>query len=144
MEPEYLLPLSQNLATFLSCTEGAFLIRGLCFQFVTWLYFYGDELLATRPIPKLEKYPFSTVRYCLFNKFVATFHSWRPFLHPQPEEALCYGDNDNMIILPYSLPERQICINVKQEILSVSVKWKTETKYILNFIFGTVVSFDDT
>jgi len=36
--------------------------------------FYGEELLAPRPTPKLEDHPLSAVRYCLFNKFSATLH----------------------------------------------------------------------
>jgi hypothetical protein len=48
--------------------------------------FYGEELLAPRPTPKLEDQPLSFVRGCLFNIFAANLHSWRPFLHPQPED----------------------------------------------------------
>ena len=36
--------------------------------------FYGEELLAPRPSPKLEDYPLSAVRDCLFNIFAATLH----------------------------------------------------------------------
>jgi len=36
--------------------------------------FYGEELLAPRPTPKLENYPLSAVHDCLFNIFAATFH----------------------------------------------------------------------
>jgi hypothetical protein len=56
--------------------------------------FYGEELLEPRPTPKLEDHPLSAVRECLFNVFAATLHNWRPFLHPQPEEAPCRGDRD--------------------------------------------------
>jgi hypothetical protein len=31
--------------------------------------FYGEELLATRPTPKLEGHPLSAVRDCLFKLF---------------------------------------------------------------------------
>jgi hypothetical protein len=34
--------------------------------------FYGEELLAPRPTPKLEDHPVSAVRDCLFNIFAAT------------------------------------------------------------------------
>jgi hypothetical protein len=33
-----------------------------------------------------------SVRGCLFNIFTANLHSWRTFLHPQPEDAPCSGD----------------------------------------------------
>jgi hypothetical protein len=67
-------------------------VRGLCKLFVTGFFFYGEGLLTPRPTPKLEDHPLLSVRGCLFNIFVATLHSWRPFLHPQPKDAPCYGD----------------------------------------------------
>ena len=36
--------------------------------------FYGEELLAPRPTPKLEDHPLSAVRDCLFNIFATTLH----------------------------------------------------------------------
>ena len=36
--------------------------------------FYGEELLAPRPTPKLKNHPVSAVRDCLFNIFAATLH----------------------------------------------------------------------
>ena len=36
--------------------------------------FYGEDLLAPRPTPKLEDHPLSAVRDCLFNIFAATLH----------------------------------------------------------------------
>jgi len=39
------------------------------------IYRFGNELLAPRPNPKLENYPLSAVRDCLFNTFAATFHT---------------------------------------------------------------------
>ena len=36
--------------------------------------FYGEELLAPRPTPKLEDHPLSAARDCLFNIFAATLH----------------------------------------------------------------------
>jgi hypothetical protein len=41
--------------------------------------------------------PLSAVFNCLFNIFAATLHIWRPFLHPQPEDAPCRGDRDPFI-----------------------------------------------
>jgi hypothetical protein len=41
------------------------------------LIFYGEELLAQRPTPKLEDHPLSAVRDCLFNLFTATLQNWR-------------------------------------------------------------------
>jgi hypothetical protein len=36
--------------------------------------FYGGELLAPRPTPKLENHLLSTVRNCLFNIFATILH----------------------------------------------------------------------
>jgi hypothetical protein len=61
--------------------------------------FYGEELLAPRPTPKMEDHPLSAVRDCLFNVFAATLHIQRPFLHPQPEDVPCRGDRDRLIMV---------------------------------------------
>jgi hypothetical protein len=70
----------------------------LCIVFRNMEIFYGEELLAPRPTPKLEGHPLSAVRDCLFNVFAATLHIHRPFLHPQPEDAPCRRDRDTLII----------------------------------------------
>jgi hypothetical protein len=62
--------------------------------------FYGEELLAPRPTPKLEDHPLSAVRDCIF---AATLPIRRPFLHPQPEDAPCRGDRDRLIVGLYFL-----------------------------------------
>jgi hypothetical protein len=41
------------------------------------LIFYGEELLAPGPTPKLEDHPFSAVGDSLFNIFAATLQNWR-------------------------------------------------------------------
>ena len=43
-------------------------------MFRNMIRFYGEELLAPRPSPKLEDHPLSAVRDCLFNIFAATLH----------------------------------------------------------------------
>jgi hypothetical protein len=105
MEPGSSLPHSQRPATcpypepaefpFRSwCrTKESVPVRGFVGCFVTSYFFYG-ELLAPRPTPKLEDHPLSAVRVCLFHIFAATLHNWRPFVHPQPEDAPCRGDRD--------------------------------------------------
>jgi hypothetical protein len=73
--------------------------RGFFQYFVTWLIFYGKDLLAPRPTPKLKDHPFSAVHDCLFNIFAAILHICRPFLHPQPEDTPCRGDRHPLITL---------------------------------------------
>jgi hypothetical protein len=67
----------------------------LCIVFRNMVIVYGEELLAPRPTPKLEDYPLSAVRDCIF---AATLHIRRPFLHPQPKDAPCRGDRDPLIM----------------------------------------------
>jgi hypothetical protein len=38
-------------------------------------FFYGEELWAPRPTPKLEDHPLSALRDCLFSIFAATLHT---------------------------------------------------------------------
>jgi hypothetical protein len=45
--------------------------------FCNKLIFYGEDLLAPRPIPKLQDHPLSVSRDCVFNIFAATIHIWR-------------------------------------------------------------------
>jgi hypothetical protein len=49
--------------------------------------FYGNELLAPRPIIELENHTLSAVSDCLFNIIADT-------LHPQPEDATCRVTSD--------------------------------------------------
>jgi hypothetical protein len=67
-----------------------------CRLFGKIIIFYGEEFLAPCPTSKLEDYPLSVVRDCLFNVFAATLHNWRWFLHPQHEDAPCRGDSDQL------------------------------------------------
>jgi hypothetical protein len=71
----------------------------LCIAFRNMLIFYGEELSAPRPTPKLEYHPLSAVRDSLFNVFAATLHIYRPFLHLQPKDAPCRGDRDPIIMV---------------------------------------------
>ena len=70
MKLESSLPHSQMPSTQ-SITPGPRLSFWL---FRNLISFYVEELLAPRPTPKLEDYPLSAVRYCLFNIFAATLH----------------------------------------------------------------------
>jgi hypothetical protein len=56
------------------------------------LIFYGEELLAPRPIPKLEDHPLSAVSDSLFNILQLPSIPGGRLLHLQPEEAPCRGD----------------------------------------------------
>jgi hypothetical protein len=54
----------------------------LLVNFCNKIIFYGEELLASRPTPKLGYHPLSAVRDCLFSIFSTTLHIWRPFPLP--------------------------------------------------------------
>jgi hypothetical protein len=62
-------------------------IYRLLVNFRNKIIFYGEELLAPRPTPKLEDHLLSAVHDCLFNIFAATLHIWRlfpPYLEAVP------------------------------------------------------------
>jgi hypothetical protein len=59
--------------------QGIRPVPNLHVRFRNKLIFYGVDLLAPRPTPKLEDHPLSAVRDCLFNIFAATLHNWRVF-----------------------------------------------------------------
>ena len=61
-------------------------------MFRNMLRFHGEELLVPSPTPK--DHSLSAARDCVFNIFAATLHIWKPFLHPQSEDAPCSGDRD--------------------------------------------------
>ena len=58
--------------------------------------FFGEELLAPRPTPKLEENILSAVRDCLFNIFAATLQNGGRFF-VLTEDAPCRGDRDPFI-----------------------------------------------
>jgi hypothetical protein len=74
-------------------SEGAQTPRP-CEMFHNMLSYYGEQLLAPHPTPKLEDHPLSVVHGCLFNIFAVTIHNWVLFLHLQPENVPCCGDWD--------------------------------------------------
>jgi len=82
MVPEGSLPHSQVPAT---CPYPE-----LCVNISQQDIFYGEELLAPRPTPKLRDHLLSAVRDCVLNIY------WRQFLHPKPENAPCSGDRDQL------------------------------------------------
>ena len=80
------LPVS-TLSRFNSFPKPLCMI-GNMFSFLLW------GVVSTSPTLKLEDHPLPALRYCLFTIFAAILHIWRPFLHPQPEDAPCRGDRD--------------------------------------------------
>jgi hypothetical protein len=80
----------------------------LCLIFRNKFIFYGGGLLAPRPSPKLEDHPLSFVRGSLFDIFAATLHSWRPFLHSQPEGAPCCGQRGKSYVRKSNSKRKQV------------------------------------
>ena len=83
-QPEFSLPHSQKL-TNCRCPQNlplSYQMNGLnltvCKTVCGMGIFYGKELLAPRPTPKLEDHPLSSVRNCSFNISAATFHNGGP------------------------------------------------------------------
>ena len=84
----------QVKATEQVCTLIAFFMW-FCFWLLrNMVTFLRWGVVSNSPSPKLEDHLLLAVRDCLFNIFAATLHIWRPFLHPQPEDAPCRRDRD--------------------------------------------------
>jgi hypothetical protein len=66
----------------LPCIQEPVPIPRPCVTFRNKMVSYGEELLAPHPTLKLEDHPLLAVRDYLFNILEATFHMWRPLLHP--------------------------------------------------------------
>ena len=62
------------------------------------IHFYGEELLAPPPIPKLEDQPLLAVSDCILNIFAATLHIGGRSSIPKPEDAPCRGYRDPLIV----------------------------------------------
>jgi len=65
--------------------------------------FNDEELSAPRPTTNMGDHPLSAVRDCIFSILAATLNIWRPFLHPQPENAPYRGDRNSLfwVLHPY-------------------------------------------
>jgi hypothetical protein len=59
--------------------------------------FYGEELLAPRPTPQVGG-PHLVGCPRLLIQYIHSYPPyWRPFFHPQPEDAPCRGDRDPLL-----------------------------------------------
>jgi len=67
------------------------------YVFYDYASFYGEELLAPRPTPKLGYHPLSAVRHA-YPKYSQLPSILEAVLHPQPEDATCRGDMDPFIV----------------------------------------------
>ena len=88
------------------------------------LRFYVEELLALRPTSKLNDHPLSAVRDCLFGIFAATFHMWRPFLYPQPEDEPCCRDRTHLWRLC------SVSASSSRLLERIQHKWEKEQKWL--------------
>ena len=52
---------------------------------------------TTSPKPQAEVLPLVACPRLLIQYIAATLYIWRPFLHPQPEDAPCRSDRDPLI-----------------------------------------------
>jgi hypothetical protein len=70
--------------------------RGPGHQFRNMTRFYGEELLAPRPTPKLEDHTFSAyaTAYSIYSQVPSTLEA---LFHQQPQDALCSGHRDPFI-----------------------------------------------
>jgi len=60
--------------------------------------FYGEVLLAHHPNPEAGGSPLFGCPRMLIQYIRSCPPYWRPFLHPQPEDASCRGDRDPLVM----------------------------------------------
>jgi hypothetical protein len=95
--PEYILcPFFRCLG----CTEVSVRVRGLLFvsqhdTFLRW------GVVSTSPNTQAERPPLVGCSRLLVQYIRSCSPYWRPFLHPQPEDAPCRGDRDPLIAWTY-------------------------------------------
>ena len=81
--------------------------------------FYGKELLAPHPIPKLEDYTLSAVRGCLFNTFAATLQigGRSSIRNLRTRHAVVTGTHLSRTLNPYSSfnVRNQLLLQTKQQ-----------------------------
>jgi hypothetical protein len=61
------------------------------------IHFDSEELLALRPTSQAEGHPFCRLSATTYSYTRSYPPYWRPFLHPQPKDAPCRGDNGPII-----------------------------------------------
>ena len=76
-------------------------VQDLLYEYFVTRYFLRWGVVSTLPTPKLEYHPLSAACDCLFIIRSYPVH-WRPFLHPQPEEAPYRGDKEPLIMANHS------------------------------------------
>ena len=86
------------LLTYLLTPWSRVLLEKLTSKFNLWVIlncvFYGEGLLAPRPTPQAGGPPLVGCPRLLI-QFIHSYPPyWRPFLHPQPEDAPCRDDRD--------------------------------------------------
>jgi hypothetical protein len=98
--------------------------------------FYGEELLAPRPKPKVEDYPLFGCPQLLIHYIHSYAAHWRPFLHPQPEDAQYCGDRDSLIMKTHyiltkivqcycSVTSNKIWLSIRlHEIRAAQLQWR--------------------
>lgn len=60
--------------------------------------FRNMDTFLWRGVVSMENHPLSVFRDFLFTIFAAALLLWRQFLHPQPEDRLCRGDGNPIIM----------------------------------------------
>jgi len=73
--------------------KGSFRVWGTSL-FLNYGSFYGEELLAPRPNPQAGGPPLVGCPRLLIQYIRNNHPYWRPFLHPQPQDAPFRGDRD--------------------------------------------------
>ena len=91
------VPNFMSLFHSLSPTKGSFHFRGLGKCFVIWYFLWG-KVDSISPNPQAGGLPLVGCPRLLIQYIRSHPPYWRPFLHPQHEDAPCHGDRDPVIV----------------------------------------------
>jgi hypothetical protein len=106
------------------------------------LIFYG-ELLAPRPIPKLENHPLSTDRDCLFSTFAVTLHTWKASPTSTTWGRAMPWWQGTYLIWMYILNTLINCL-LSFKVFHISFRnnqWKNKSKFSAFFKYNNLYSF---
>ena len=126
-------------------TKGSVHVRGTCICFWTWSVF-RRRVVSTSPKPQNGRSHLSGCPRLLIQYIHSYPPYWRPFLHPQPEDAPCRGDRVPLImvavccinLLWFFIPHACVLKIIPNMRIKVNTcKWNVIYIYIYIYIYIT-------
>ena len=112
-------------------------------MFRNMIRFYGEELLASHPTPKLEDHPLSAVRYCLLNVFAATVRigGRSPNRNLRTRHAMMTGTHLSRDSFVFTTSNSPLVMLLSERITERSGVWYGELYIAHNFLVNPILAF---